>query len=139
MKTTAAERLAADSLRPWAAAKNIAFALRGALVLVVILGAGSAVPALPVYVAAGLIAGWGVPFWLAIGLCGSLGVGALYAVALLPEYLDRRATRRAEEGRSRGHPWLPWIAGRARRSIDDRRLLAPPSSRGRGVWGADFA
>jgi hypothetical protein len=135
MKTTAAERLAADSLRLVAAAKNIAFALRGAIVLVVILGAGLAVLALPVYVAAGLIAGWGAPFWLTIGLCGSLGVAELYAVALIPEYLDRRA----EEGGRAAIPGSRGPRGRARRSIDDRTLLAPPPSRGRGVRGADFA
>jgi len=85
---------------PWQSlprAKNVADAIRGSVVLLALFSAFIAALGTPVYLFAGFVAGLGAPTWLTavstIGLC----IGELCAIALMPNYLDRRDDRRERQ------------------------------------------
>lgn len=86
MKTTAGDSFVTS-------AKDIACVLRGALVMLAVLGAFILVLAMPVYLAASYIGEWGGPSWLAISASAALAGAELYGLGLFATYLENLEDR----------------------------------------------
>jgi hypothetical protein len=77
--------------------KDTADMLRGSAALFAILAAFISALAVPVYFLAGFLAGLGWADWLNALCCVALAAAEVYALVLIPEYLDRRDARRERE------------------------------------------